>query len=359
MKAVVVTPLQKDSARLSDVPEPQPEQGQALVRIIRMGLCGTDAEINQGLYGFAPPGSDYLILGHENFGVVEDAGSSTRVKKGDYVVATVRRPDDCINCRAGESDMCLTGNYTERGIKMRHGYIANYYAESDQYLIHIPPELKDIAVLLEPYSIIAKGLWQAWKIQERMVWQPQTALVFGAGTVGLLAALALRAKGLDVVVAARSEPPTTNSQLADAAGAQYVSLKQTSEDDLPKALGGRVDIVFEATGFSPLAFKAMELITTNGVVIMSSVTGGGKSIQFPSDKVNQRMVLGNMLAFGTVNANRRYFEMGVQDFQTFEEKFPGLLPRFITKRVPLEEFDYHLLSEREGVKTTIEVSRQD
>ena len=255
--------------------------------------------------------------------------------------------------------MCLTGNYTERGIKMRHGYIANYYAESDQYLIHIPPELKDIAVLLEPYSIIAKGLWQAWKIQERMVWQPQTALVFGAGTVGLLAALALRAKGLDVVVAARSEPSTTNSQLAEAAGVKYVSLKQTSEDDLPKALGGRVDIVFEATGFSPLAFKAMELITTNGVVIMSSVTGGGKSIQFPSDKVNQRMVLGNMLAFGTVNANRRYFEMGVQDFQTFEEKFPGLLPRFITKRVPLEEFDYHLLSEREGVKTTIEVSRQD
>jgi len=358
MKAIAITPRAPDSARLIDAPVPALHEHGVLVRVIRCGICGTDAEINQGLYGQAPHGSDYLILGHENLGRVEQIGASVRaVKPGDLVVATVRRPDDCRNCSHGESDMCLKGDYVERGIKGLHGYLAEYYLEVPEYLIQIPPGLADVAVLLEPLTIVEKGLWQAYKIQERLMWEPQTAVVFGAGTVGLLAALALRAKGLNVAVVARSPRGTLNSQIAEAAGAQYISSQEMPADDLPKKLG-RIDIVFEATGSSLVAMKTLEILGTNGVSILSSVTGGSKTVQFPADAVNQRMVLGNMVAFGTVNANRRYFGMGVSSLAQFQRLWPGLLSRFITRRVPLADFSADVLNERSGVKTTIEVGEE-
>ncbi|MDE3089536.1 MAG: FAD-binding protein, partial [Chloroflexota bacterium] len=232
-----------------------------------------------------------------------------------------------------------------------------YYLEVPEYLIRIPFELVDFAVLLEPLTIVEKGLWQAYKIQERLMWEPRTAVVFGAGTVGLLAALALRAKGLNVAVVARSPRGTLNSQIAEAAGAQYISAQEVAADDLPKKLG-RIDIVFEATGSSIVAMKTLEILGTNGISILSSVTGGSKTIQFPSDVVNQRMVLGNMVAFGTVNANRRYFDMGVDSLAQFQKLWRGLLSRFITRRVPLADFSIDVLDDRSGVKTTIEVSKE-
>lgn len=356
MKAIAVTPRVKDSARLVDAPKPELDSASALVRIVRCGICGTDAEINQGLYGDAPAGSDYLILGHENLGRVEAVGANvTALKPGDWVVATVRRPDDCINCAHGESDMCIKGDYTERGIKAQHGYLAEFYVEVPEYLVRIPPELAEVAVLLEPLTIAEKGLWQAYKMQERMVWQPKTAVVFGAGAVGLLATLALRAKGLKVTVVARSLRGTLNSQIAEFAGAQYVSAQQVAADDLPGKLGP-IDIIFEATGSSAVAMKALEILGVNGVAILSSVTGGANHVDLPSDKVNQRMVLGNMLAFGTVNANRKYFDMGVRDLARFEMQWPGLLERCLTRRVPIDDFSVDVLNDRTGVKTTIEIS---
>lgn len=358
MKAIAITPRVQDSARLIDTPTPALHEHGVLVRVIRCGICGTDAEINQGLYGQAPSGSDYLILGHENFGRVEQVGASVRmVNAGDYVVATVRRPDDCINCAHGESDMCIKGDYIERGIKQAHGYLAEYYLEVPEYLVHIPPELKSVAVLLEPLTVAEKGVYQAFKIQERLVWQPKTAVVFGAGTVGLLAALLLRARGLNVAVVARSLRGTLNSQIAEAAGAQYISSQETALTDLPKKLGS-IDLVFEATGSSLVATQALQVIGANGVAILSSVTGGDKTVPFPADQVNQRMVLGNMVAFGTVNANRRYFDLGVSDLRQFEKLWQGLLARFITRRVPLADFQSGVLHDRSGVKTTIEVSKE-
>lgn len=358
MKAIAITPRAQNSARLIDAPTPTLHEHGVLVRVIRCGICGTDAEINQGLFGEAPRGSEYLILGHENLGRVEQVGASVRaVKPGDLVVATVRRPDDCHNCSHGESDMCLKGDYAERGIKALHGYLAEYYLEVPEYLIQIPPELIDVAVLLEPLTIVEKGLWQAYKIQERLMWEPQTAVVFGAGTVGLLAALALRAKGLNVAVVARSPRGTLNSQIAEAAGAQYISAQDVPADDLPKKLG-RIDIIFEATGSSLVAMKTFEILGTNGISILSSVTGGTQTVQFPADAVNQRMVLGNRVAFGTVNANRRYFDMGVDSLAQFQKLWHGLLSRFITRRVPLADFSIDILNDRRGVKTTIEISKE-
>lgn len=355
MKAIAITPHVANSARLVDVPDPEMTNDQVMVRMVRAGICGTDAEVNSGAFGDAPPGFDYLILGHENFGQIERVGSrASRFKKGTYVVATVRRPCDCLNCAAGESDMCIKDQFTERGIRREHGYLAEYYADSDEYLIEIPDHLREVGVLVEPYSIVAKAMWQAWKIQERMIWQPRTALVTGAGTIGLLAALALRARGLEVVICARSKPDTLNSMLAQAAGATYVSLQDTPLDEIPTLMGNRVDVIFEATGHGPTALKTLDLVTTNGIVLLNSVTSASHPVTLDSDKLNMRMVLGNMLVVGVVNANRRYFEMGVSAFEDFQERFPGVLERMLTQRVALKDFNTKVF-ERSGVKTTIEI----
>lgn len=355
MKAIVITPHVPNSARVTDVPEPEMTNDQVMVRMVRAGICGTDAEINSGAFGDAPPGFDYLILGHENFGQVERVGSrASRFNKGAYVVATARRPCDCLNCAAGESDMCMTEKFTERGIRRQHGFLAEYYTDYEDFLIEIPSHLREVAVLLEPYSIVAKAMWQAWKIQERMVWQPRTALVTGAGTIGLLAALALRARGLEVVICARSKPGTLNSKLAQEAGATYVSLQDTPLDEIPKLTTGRVDVIFEATGHGPTALKTLELVTTNGVVLLNSVTSAAHKVTVDSDALNMRMVLGNMLAVGVVNANRKYFEMGVRAFEDFQERFPGILERMLTQRVALTDFSTEVFR-RSGVKTTIEI----
>lgn len=355
MKAITLTPRVPNSARVMDVPEPEMNNDQVLVRMVRGGICGTDAEMNSGAFGDAPPGFEYLILGHENFGQIERVGSrASRFKKGDYVVATVRRPCDCLNCAAGESDMCLKDQFTERGIRRQHGFLAEYYAEDEEFLIAIPAHLRHVGILLEPYSIVSKAMWQAWKIQERMVWQPQTALVTGAGTIGLLAALALRARGLKVVICARSKRGTLNSQLAEAMGATYISLQDTPLTEIPKLMHDRVDVIFEATGHGPTALKTLELVTANGIVLLNSVTSGVNPVSMDSDALNMRMVMGNILAVGVVNANRKYFEMGVRDFEDFQKRFPGILERMLTKRVALNDFSTELFA-RSGVKTTIEI----
>ncbi len=355
MKAITITPRVPNSARVMDVPEPEMNNDQVLVRMVRGGICGTDAEMNSGAFGDAPPGFEYLILGHENFGQIERVGSrASRFKKGDYVVATVRRPCDCLNCAAGESDMCLKDQFTERGIRRQHGFLAEYYADDEDFLIAIPAPLCHVGILLEPYSIVSKAMWQAWKIQERMVWQPQTALVTGAGTIGLLAALALRARGLEVVVCARSKRGTLNSQLAEQMGATYISLQDTRLDEIPKLMHDRVDVIFEATGDGTTALKSLELITTNGIVLLNSVTSAAHRVNVNADMVNMRMVMGNILAVGVVNANRKYFEMGVRDFENFQKRFPGILERMLTKRVALNDFSTDLFT-RSGVKTIIEI----
>ncbi len=356
MKAIVLAPRVVNSAHLEDVPEPALDSDQVLVRMIRAGVCGTDSEMNSGEYGEAPPDSEYLIMGHENFGQIERVNARTsRLQKGDYVVATIRRGCGCLNCSAGESDMCLTDGFTERGIRREHGFLAEYYADTEEYLVLIPPHLREVAVLIEPYSIIAKAMWQAWKIQERLVWQPRTALVTGAGTIGLLAALALRARDLNVVICARSKPGTLNSLLAQEMGATYLSLQETPLSEIPKLLGGRVDIVFEATGHGPTALQCFDLVTTNGILLLNSVTSNQHAVTVDADALNFHLVMNNIVTVGIVNANRNHFEMGVRDFGEYAARFPGLLERFISRRVALSDFSVDLLKQRSGVKTTIEI----
>lgn len=355
MKAIAVTPGEKGSALLREVPTPEPGPGQALVKVIRVGVDGTDDEINEGLYGQAPRGDDYLILGHESFGRIEQAhGDACGLREGDLVVATVRRPDGCPNCQAGESDMCLWGNYTERGIKGRHGYLAEYYVESPEYLIKIPPELEPVAVLLEPTSIAEKAIDQAFDAQRRLVWHPRQAVVLGAGTLGLLLTLLLRLRGLNVTTVERTSKPVPASVLA-ACGADYVSTRDVPVTALPDRLGN-LDLIVEGTGNAQVAMEAMEILGVNGVVVLLGVSGGDQRIEVPAARINLGFVLGNKVAVGSVNARPRHFVSGVQHMLAIEDRWPGLLSQLITTRLTADEWRRAFDRPREDVKTVVEFS---
>jgi threonine dehydrogenase-like Zn-dependent dehydrogenase len=338
VKAIAVYPGKADSAHLADVPKPHidavPNGRGVLVKILRVGLDGTDIEINAGEYGAAPPGDDFLVLGHESFGVVEDVGPAvTELSPGDYVVAIVRQPGGSIYDTIGLADMTTDDTYHEHGISLVHGFLTEYYVETAERLILVPRELADVAVLLEPTSVIEKGIAQAYEIQRRLkVWQPRRAAVLGAGTIGLLATLALRLRGLEVVTAGLDKPPYLNSELVEQLGAHYVSTKRQSLGEVADEYGP-LDIIFEATGFSPLVFEAMQHLGKNGVLVLSSVTGGDRRIEVPADAINLSMVLGNKVVVGTVNASRTNFEHGVADIALSEARYPGWLSKLLTDRI--------------------------
>jgi threonine dehydrogenase-like Zn-dependent dehydrogenase len=339
MRAVAVVPGQKGSLHLrDDAAEPRPADGEATVRVVEAGVCGTDVEIDMGLYGRAPEGSDYLILGHENLGVVERSPAGSGLAPGDLVVSTVRRPcpERCRACVHEQQDMCLTGHFLERGIGGLHGFMSERYTESPHNLVRLPPELRGVAVLLEPMTIVQKGVDQAFRIQQRLAWDPRKCVVLGAGPVGLLAAIVLRLRGLEVIVAALEPEDSPKAKLAAEAGIRYVSTAKTPIEQLPSVVG-RIDVVFEATGATAVVFPAMSILGPNGVCILSSVTGGQKKIEVDLATWNRDFVLGNRLVFGTVNAGRRHFESGVRDLSGAQERFGGWLDRLITRRVPLAE----------------------
>lgn len=356
MHAVAVTPMKPGSAQQIELPKPQATDGLALMRVLEVGIDGTDTEINNGEYGAPPPGSNVLVIGHEALSVVDAVGNGVDAfKPGDLVVSTVRRPDDCPNCRAGESDMCLTGNYTERGIKGAHGYMGQFYSEKPEFMVKIPPALRGFAVLLEPLSIVEKATFQAWKIQERMLWQPKRAAILGAGSIGILATILLRLRGLEVHVYAKTPSDSVQADVLRQLGATYGNVDDHPVTGLKDELG-QIDFILEATGNSSVAFEAMAQIGINGIVCLAGVSGGNSRIQIPSDVINLQMVLGNRLAFGTVNANRRYFEMGVEHFQQAEQRWPGIFERLITRRVAFDDFKSALDRRPEDIKTLLVIA---
>jgi threonine dehydrogenase-like Zn-dependent dehydrogenase len=357
MKAIVVKPGEKDSIHMRDMPDPKLKPDQVAVKMIRVGLCGTDAEINHGLYGKAPEGDEFLILGHENLGVVEEVGKKvTGWKAGDLVVATVRRPcGKCPQCKAGENDMCSSGQYTERGIMRRHGYMAQYYVEAPTFLNKIPKEIRDFAVLLEPMSVVEKGIDHTFLLQDRLrVWKPKFAMVLGAGPIGLLAAAVLRVRGLRTVVVGREAPTDFRAQIAKSLGAEYLSVANKTLSDVPRETG-YPDIVIEATGVSRVVFDAMEILGPNAVLCLLSVTGGDTMNPEPIDLINQRLVLGNQVVFGSVNANPRHFKMGVKDFVAINKKWPGVMSRLLTDRIPWENHKKWFVERGSGIKSTLEI----
>ena len=365
MKAIAVIPGKPDSIHLREVPKPRLDEAAngrgVLVKVLRVGVDGTDKEINAAEYGASPPGDDYLILGHESFGVVEAVSEDVNeLVPGDLVAASVRRPGASLYDRIGLQDMTTDDIYFERGINLRHGYLAEYYADAADYLVKVPGQLRAVGVLLEPSSVAEKAITQAYEIQRRLkVWRPRRAAVLGAGTLGLLAALFLRLRGVEVVAMARTKPPFLNAQLLEEIGAQYISTKEMSLKEVSREEGS-FDFIFEGTGFSPLVFEAMEVLGKNGVLAMVSVTGGDRGVEIPADHINQGFVLGNKVAFGSVNASREDFERGVRDLVQAELIYPGWLSKLLTHPIAgLENYEQMMrtLTEARGaIKVYCEIA---
>ncbi|HKS29793.1 MAG TPA: glucose 1-dehydrogenase [Pyrinomonadaceae bacterium] len=365
MKAIAVFPGQPESVHLAEMPQPKvsdiPNGRGVLVRVLRVGVDGTDKEINAAEYGRAPEGYNFLVIGHESFGQVEAVGANvTELKPGDYVVATVRRPGHSIYDQIGTYDMTTDDVYYERGINLRHGYLAEYYVDEPEYIVKVPQGLREVGVLLEPTTVVEKGIAQAFEIQRRLrVWRPRRAAVMGAGTIGLLATLALRLRGLEVTTFALAEKPNLNADLIEAIGARYESTKNVPILEGAKKYGP-FDIIFEATGFSPVVFDSMQALGKNGVLVLSSVTGGDRKVEVPADKINLEFVLGNKVMVGTVNANREYFEMGVKDMALAEAEYSGWLKRLLTHPVRglenYKELFEKLIGARGAIKVFCEVA---
>jgi threonine dehydrogenase-like Zn-dependent dehydrogenase len=365
MRAVAVYPGMANSVHLAEMAKPTvtdvPGGRGILVKVLRVGVDGTDKEINAAEYGAAPDGFNFLVVGHESFGQVEEVGPNvSELAPGDYVVAMVRRPGFSIYDQIGLQDMTTDDTYFERGINLRHGYLAEYYADNVDYLIKIPGGLKHVGVLLEPMTVVEKGIAQAYEIQRRLkVWRPRKAAVMGAGTIGLLAALVLRLRGLEVTVFSRDRKPNRNAGLIEMTGAKYVSVQDTSILDGAREFGP-FDLIFEATGFSPVVFEGMQALAKNGVLVLSSITGGDRKVEVPADRINLDFVLGNKVMVGTVNAAREKFEEGVRDMAMAEAQYPGWLSRLLTHPIKgLENYEMlfqALLNGNGAIKVYCEVA---
>ena len=351
MKAIIAEPPKRNSVRLLQIPKPLPRKGQVLLRALCVGIDGTDREIDEGIYGTPPSGSHYIVLGHEALTKIEEIGDQVEgFSEDDVVVPTVRRPceENCLNCQSGESDMCLTGNYFEHGIYRLHGFASEYAMSDANFLIKVPEGLEDVAVLLEPLSIVEKAVTQSFKIQERMAWDPKNAFVVGAGPLGLLATMILRLKGLKVYAAATRGKESLKAKIVRRVGGTYVNVRETPIDTLQE----KFDIVIEATGRVEAALEALNLLGPNSVMCFLGVYREKKACE-EFGKVLTTVVLGNRLMFGSVSSNRRHFKMGIEDIFEIKRRYGNVLNKLITKKLYLKDFKQAFKSEREDIKTII------
>ncbi len=361
MKAVAVFPSDR---RFSVIDHPEPtisSPSEVKLRMLDVGICGTDKEIVSFEYGTPPEGSPYLIIGHESLGEVVEVGSQvTRVKPGDLAVPTVRRPcsdPSCIACRAGRQDFCYSGKFTERGINQRHGYMTEFVVEEDRYLNPVPSVLRDVAVLVEPLTIAEKGIAQLKHIQQRLPWREKSsrALVLGGGPVGLLGAMKLVLEGCDTTVYSRTPVSSDLEKLVTSFGAKFVHAETTSIADLAAQIGN-IDIVYEAVGASSLAFEVIPYLGTNGVFIFTGVPGRKGPISVDTDAIMRDAVLKNQLIFGTVNAGIESFAEATADIGSFLAKWPDTLRSLITRRWPLEQAAEPLAGKSGGIKNVIAIA---
>jgi glucose 1-dehydrogenase len=344
MQAITVVPLEAGSARLDDLPEPSPEEGGLLVETLAVGVCGTDLEIADGEYGWAPPGHERLVLGHESLGRVVEAADGGP-EPGDLVVGIVRQPDPvpCPSCAAGEWDMCRNGRYTEHGIKELDGFMRERYRIDPRYAVRLDPSLARTGVLVEPTSVVAKAWEQIDRIAGRATWRPRAALVTGAGPIGLLAALLGVQRGLEVHVLDRVTTGPKPELIADL-GATYHT--GTVADAGPKP-----DVVVECTGVGQLVFDAMDKVAPDGIVCLSGVSPAGRSLTIDAGALNRELVLQNDVVFGTVNANRRHYEAAVAALAAADQAW---LERLVTRRVPVGDWAEAMQRRPDDVKTVID-----
>jgi threonine dehydrogenase-like Zn-dependent dehydrogenase len=345
MKAITVEPHNAGTACLEDIPEPNPHDGSVLVEAVAVGICGTDVEIVEGKYGWAPEGKKRLVLGHESLGRVIDPGPSGGFTKGDLVVGIVRRPDPvpCPNCAVGEWDMCRNGQYTERGIKAIDGYMSERWRIEPEYAMKVDRSLGLLGVLLEPTTVVTKAWEQVGAVGQRAFWEPRTVLVTGAGPIGLLAALVARQRGLEVHVLDRVEIGP-KPELVRALGATYHSGSVGS-------LGFEPDVIVECTGVGQVIADAIQGVGAGGVVCLTGVGTGGRTMGLPTADVGSQIVLRNNVVVGSVNANKRHWYRAGQVLANADRAW---LARLITRREPPEQFTQALQRQPDDIKVVIQ-----
>jgi len=355
--AVAIRPLQPDSIHLHEIPRGVPGPGQVLLKIRQVGVCGTDRELIRAHFGKPPGGEFDLVLGHEMLGEVLETGpGGEEFTPGQLVTATVRRPDDCPACAAAQPDMCQWHPYTERGISGLHGYMTETVVEEAPWLVPVPPALEAIGILTEPLSVVEKGLRQANLIQRRInAWAPKTAIVFGTGPIGILGALMLRARGIEVITIGRRPQPLLAAEIVEAAGARYIAADDGDLLEL-KAELPPIDLILEASGRPGPLFPAMQLLGNNGVLVLLSGYRGSETEAIAPSAINGSLLGGNKVVVGSVNSHKEDFELAVVDLGRFEALWPGLAERLITRRVPgLSEYRQILEQPAGDIKTVIEV----
>ena len=344
MRALTVEPGKSHSLRLEEVAPPPQGDGAVLLRALALGICGTDREIIAGGYGWAPPGMQRLILGHESLGRVEEAPAGCGIERGDLVVGIVRRPDPvpCPACAAGEWDMCRNGRYTERGIKQRNGYGAQYFRLEPDFTVPIDPSLGRLGVLLEPASVVSKAWEQVERIGARAAnWQPRVALITGAGPVGLLAALLGKQRGYELHILDRYDDGPKPRLVRDL-GATY----HTGD------LGSLApDVVIECTGAASVVLDVMNRNAPTGIVCLAGVSSGGHQLSFDVGELNRGMVLENDVVFGSVNANRRHYRAAADALAKADKDW---LARLITRRVPLARWQEEFESRDDDIKVVLD-----
>jgi threonine dehydrogenase-like Zn-dependent dehydrogenase len=373
MRAVAVHPKER---YFGVIDHPAPSLGgptDVRARVLEVGVCGTDREIARFEYGAPPTGFDHLVIGHESLAEVVEVGPEVDdLRAGDLVVTMVRRPcphAGCRPCRRGRQDFCATGDYTERGIKGRHGFMTEQFVDDARFMVRIPGELRQVGVLTEPLTIAQKALEQLWVIQERLPWidpalpprergRGHRALVLGAGPVGLLGAMALLLAGFETTVYSLSPAPNPKAALAESIGARYIA---SAEDDLDALVtaAGQPDVVYEAAGVASLAMETTRVLGPNGVFVLTGVPGPEPALPFDSSALMRRMVLGNQLIVGTVNAGKSTYEQAVASLVAFNRRWPHELAALVTGRHPIERANDLLAGRSAGIKDVISLGNGD
>jgi threonine dehydrogenase-like Zn-dependent dehydrogenase len=347
MKAITLEPHKAGTARLEEIPEPDPRDGSVLVEAIAVGVCGTDTEIVEGKYGWAPPGQSRLVLGHESLGRVLEPGPTGAFKKGDLLVGIVRRPDSvpCPNCAVGEWDMCRNGQYSERGIKEIDGFMSERWRIEPEYAMKVDSTLGILGVLLEPTTVVAKAWEQVAAVGQRAFWEPRTVLVTGAGPIGLLAAMVGTQRGLEVHVLDRVESGPKPELVRE--------LRATYHTGKIADIGFEPDVIVECTGVGQVINDAIRAIGAGGVVCLTGVGTGGSTVGPAVADVAAAAVLKNNVIVGSVNANKRHWYKAAAALHRADRTW---LSRLITRRVKPEDFKQALEREPDDIKVVIEFS---
>jgi threonine dehydrogenase-like Zn-dependent dehydrogenase len=366
MKAGAVFPARRE-VQLTALEEPQISTPTGIkLRMLEVGVCGTDREIASFHHGVPPEGFEFLVLGHEALGeVVETGPAVSGFRSGDLVVPLVRRPcphASCAACRAGRQDFCYTDDFRERGIKQQHGFMTDFVVDDEQYLNLVPHELRDVAILVEPLTIAEKALIQMQSIQRRLPWgwpaapdAPEgyrhRAVVLGAGPVGLLGAMALVHSGFETYIYSREPASGPRARLAESFGAQYVSCGTRSVAQLAAAVGN-IDVLYEAAGASQIALDLLQALGRDGVFCFTGVPRHGEPVAIDTSALLYNLVLKNQAILGTVNAGKDAFAAAIRDLEVFHRRWPAAVSSLITGRYPIENFCEPVF-DRSGIKNII------